>query len=231
MFTFPSPLAQAREGIKRAFESGRAFEPYWSTQMNTRFLGWANQKSESVTQSKQTDYQGVWSNSKTARYRESHLGFFTHPDITRNWRIEVARFPVEDGKIGVIRAFEQFLTIDSVVVSQQWGNPNVGFGRWIFRLDNYTGVTPPQVNQLSPFPMLPGIVYSDFSNDTGLWYPAGSPSANNVRFLVPQKYQLRVFWESGVGYNEPPTVGAKLRGSLQSVYADSTIQNIRGSWQ
>jgi hypothetical protein len=231
MIDFQNPLRSEALGLAMVLNRGVVFAPEFVDPELSGFWKWVVNRPASTRDSKRTAIsQGLWSNPDTNRYLQSTLGFYTHPDVTQNWRIELAQFQVPNGKIGVIRAYEQFLSLNGVVLSEQ-GNPNVGFGQWTMRLDRYNGQLPQPINQLSPPNSLPGLPYQDYETEVGLWFPCGSCSANNIQLLVPGGFVLRVFWESGIGLLSPPTVAVKMRGSLQSPYSDRTYTMVTGSWQ
>lgn len=230
MIDFQNPLRSEAIGLAMVLNRGVVFAPEFVDPELSGFWKWVVKRPSMAEERSTAISQSLWENPNTNRYSQSSRGFFTHPDITQNWRIELAQFQVPRGKIGVIRAYEQFMSTNGVVLSEQ-GNPNVDFGQWIMRLDRFYGQLPVPINQLSPPTALPGIPYQDYETETGLWFPAGSCSANNIQLLVPSGFVLRVFWESGLGLLSAPTVAAKVRGALQSPYSPMTRTMVTGTWQ
>jgi hypothetical protein len=183
------------------------------------------------------NYEGPLSSPDTLRYVFSSSGRQIHPDVGpfQPWRVELARFEVPPGYVGIVRSFEQYLAVwqlAGITPVDTVGNPFAGddagvSGRWVMRLSAFQADTTPWVNVLNPVPEQPGILYPDFHEEPAIWWPAGND--NTTRMTVPPGYTLRVFWECAA-LTARPAVAAALKGSLQGIYSGRAQQNTRGIW-
>jgi hypothetical protein len=173
------------------------------------------------------------------RYRAQSAGRMTHPGIRfEAWRVELARFAVPLRYFGVIRAFEQYQGevgeggINDTIL---YGNPFTDLdwgiqGTWFMRLFPHSGRIRPWVNQLNPLEERPGMPYMDFEDQTGIWYPAHSDAAQNIRLTVQGGYELSVFWECDSTITAQPVVAASLKGGIQGAFSQRSLDNALGSW-
>lgn len=176
---------------------------------------------------------------RSLHYRENTRGEMVHPDDEdfRPWIVEVARFRVPRGNVGVVKGIDQFLshvtlqgeTIHSL--SPVWGDPFTSLsapGEWHFRLSNINRFPTPWFDATN-LQRLPGYPYPDLPVSRGLWWPAGSSSAQNLHLLIPEERLFRVFY-----VNDAPDVrihvGALIRGYIQSSMSLQAISNIRSNW-
>lgn len=186
-------------------------------------------------------YESLWQTPKAIRYQMNSEGRMIHPSANPiPWRVELARFSVPQRYFGIIRGFEQFMGVvniqGGVSPLSSIGNPfadqDAGIqGRWYFRLFPFDGGIRPLINQLNPYPLYPGAPYSDFLEQSGLWFAAHSDSANNVRFIVPGGYELSAFWECGATITARPVIGACFKGGIQSALNDKAMDHYLGTWQ
>jgi hypothetical protein len=186
--------------------------------------------------------QNTWVSPSTRRYQNS-----VSPDTTPSvlgvalpWLVELARFMVPDNVLGVVKSFEQYLSLTGTpnvnyTSALSWGNPFVmlpNHVQWFFRLSpsaampaaawvDITGLTAIADN-------LPGRPYTDLPQTSDLWYPATSPAAANVHMVVPGGFCLRAFLLA------PALVGlraaVKLAGSVQSELNTEAQQVARAGW-
>jgi hypothetical protein len=185
-------------------------------------------------------YESLYMSPKAIRYQMDSVGRVTYPGTRPGaWRVELARFPVPQRYTGIVRGFEQWLgvvtvqgTINSVIA---YGNPFVDsdaniLGTWFMRLFPFDGTMRPWINQLNPNPEQPGIPYSDFPQQTGVWFPTHSDAAESVRFPVPGGYELSIFWESAPTISAIPVVSAAFKGGIQSAFSPRALDQYLGSW-
>jgi len=182
--------------------------------------------------------QQSWQLPQTRRYRQTRVPSpvpITQPDNTLSWMVELARYPVPDGSIGLIKGFEQYAEQDGQVLtlSAAWGNPfPIPDMVWHFRLSNYRTLRNPWINVSGPSAIvdyLPGTAYSDFSATPGLWFPAGSCSATNVHLPIPGGNVLRVVAIVQPS-NDVVSLAAKLVGSNQLETNNDAQFVVRTSW-
>ena len=149
--------------------------------------------------------------------------------------VELSRYPVSYGSVGVIKGFEQYLSQDSTVftASDNWGNPfptvNV---RWFFRLSQVHRVGAPWINVSGASAIidyLPGTAYEDIVDTNGLWFPAGSSSSANIHLPIPGGQVLRlvaIVTAAGDAVN----IAAKLVGTTSSELNDEAQSMLRMTW-
>lgn len=186
---------------------------------------------------------------KSIHFQQHSFGRFLHPSTEAPfaaWTVELARFHVPSGRVGVVKSFEQYLAQPaqlafepiSYTQSGRWGIPgpwNTGNpgaiddpGIWYFRLHNVHETLPARVNTIAAFP-LPDVPYPDMPRETLLWYPAGSPAAANIHLVIPAGSLLRVFYVSPA-QSVRLEVAAKLKGFIQSDRTPESAHNIRTNW-
>lgn len=182
--------------------------------------------------------QSSWQLPTTRRYHQSRSPV-TVPAVqpsTAAWMVELARFAVPYGNVGIIKSFEQYVRQGETIAtsSANWGNPFpiTTDIRWFFRLSAIHLVATPWINVsgLSAIPdYLPGIPYDDFANTDDLWFPAGSSSSANVHFPVPGGQVLRIVCL--VGSSQTATqVAAKVAGTIQSETNKDAAFVVRTTW-
>lgn len=200
----------------------------------------SEQRRATIDQSPWLSKQQSWQLPQTRRYRQSRSPIYDQPLIQPNsalaWMAEVARYPVPDGSIGVIKGFEQYVDQSGGIVTtiNSWGNPwptdlDV---EWFFRLSNYRTLGSPWINVSGPSAIrdyLPGISYDDFPSTVGVWFPGASPPSQNIHLPVPGGYVLRV-----IAIVQPSQyrvgIAAKLVGTNQSELNQDAQFVVRTSW-
>ena len=189
----------------------------------------------------QADYESALYHPHAVRFHFSTRNRQVHPGLVAPfapWRIELARFDVPVGYVGIIRSFGQYLAFNGL---PGWtpvnapGNPfadtDAGIpGNWIFRLSPFDGTTLPWLSILNPIPELPGGHYPDGPGGGGIWFPTGSDAETTVRCTVPGGHSLRVFWECAA-VNVQPAAAAVLKGQIQGAYSPRSVDLTRGQWQ
>lgn len=144
--------------------------------------------SEAKSPWQQTQFQ----QPKTARYQDHFFDFFTQATdgITRT--VELARFPVPVGQIGIVRKINQWVS-GEYTESDNWGTPITGAWpdtlTWYLRLSNYQALGNREIIVST---RLPGMPYPDLPQWTYLWFMPHAP-ANDVNLVVPGGYILRFF--------------------------------------
>ena len=187
----------------------------------------------------QADFDSSLFHPHAIRYVMNSRGRQTHPgeQAFAPWLVELARFDVPRGYTGIVRSFEQYAAAAGLAgwtVVDTVGNPfadvDAGVsGSWVCRLTPFDGRALPWVSVLNP-PGLPGIPYPDMPDTIGIWYPAGSDAAQNVRLTVPGGFSLRVFWQCD-SLDVQPAVALSLKGSIQGSYTPRFLDYTRGQWQ
>jgi len=188
----------------------------------------------------QADYESALYHPHAIRYHFQTRGRQIHPSAAAPfapWRIELARFDVPIGYVGIVRSFGQYLGINTLqgwTVLNTMGNPfadtDAGIpGTWIFRLSPFHGESLPWVSVLNPIPERPGMHYPDMPESGGIWYPAGTAAAQSVRLTVPSGYSLRVFWQSEAATVQPGAA-VILKGQIQGAYSSRSLDVTRGQW-
>ena len=144
--------------------------------------------SEARSPWQQTQFQ----QPKTAHYQDHFYDPYTLPadGITRT--VELARFPVPVGQIGLVRKINQWVN-DDYTESDNWGSPVTNAWpdnlTWYLRLSNYQALGNREIIQST---RIPGIPYPDLPQWTLLWFLPHAP-ANDVNLVVPGGYILRFF--------------------------------------
>lgn len=198
----------------------------------------SEQRAATLDQSPWLQKQQSWQLPATRRYRQTRTpssGPITQPDNTLAWMVELARYPVPDGSIGLIKGFEQYAEQDGTVLtlSPTWGDPfPVPDIVWYFRLSDYRTLGNAWINVSGPSAVrdyLPGSPYSDLAATPGLWFPAGSTSAANIHLPVPGRHVLRV-----MAIVQPSdaavSLAVKLVGSNQLETNNDAQFVVRTSW-
>lgn len=195
------------------------------------------------------DWENAGKSPKSIRFRESSRGRVVHPGESppfAAWNVELARFAVPRGKIGVVKGFEQYLAQSAVLENpayiytqnSRWGipgpwhtgiaNPISNPGVWHFRLHNIRRAVPPWWTLVGAG-SLPDLPYTDFAHEEELWWPAGSAASQNIHLIVPAGYLLRLIYttpEQSVRLE----VAAKLKGYVQSDRTPETAHNVRTNY-
>lgn len=183
--------------------------------------------------------QSSWQLPQTRRYQQSRFPSenpVTHASSTLDWMVELARWPVPIGSVGVVKSFEQFVGEEQSVytTSNNWGNPypltmNI---RWFFRLSPIDSLSEPWIDVTGGGAVpqyLPGLPYNDLPFTDDLWFPAGSCSSANIHLPVPGGYSLRI-----VAIVTAPDfdirIAAKICGSVQSETNKDAQFVLRTSW-
>lgn len=195
------------------------------------------------------DLSTAGTNPKTMRYRASSRGLQTHPGSTpiySPWATELCRFHVPWGKVGVVKAFEQYLAQEAegenpafvYTQNSRWGvpgpwhtgitNPVSDLGTWNFRL-HHVGRTIPQWWTGTGGVPLPDAPYTDHAVESLLWFPAGSCASQQIHLVVPGGYILRVIYETPE-QNVKMSVAAHLKGFVQSDRSPESAHNVRCNW-
>jgi len=202
------------------------------------------QREKTLVPSPWLHQQASWQLPTTRRYQQSTappVQPIVQPIAASPWMVEVARFPVSGGSVGIIKSFEQFLsspglvtpTIHSIAAAN--GNPFPVAGiSWYFRLSDIERLAQPWINVqgVSAIPeYLPGIPYSDLSSTDDLWFPACSSASTNFHLPIPGGQILRLFFLCGAQDEESPlTVSAKLAGTTQVETNPDAQYVVRTTW-
>lgn len=185
--------------------------------------------------------QNTWLMPETRRYLTSVSPVVTPSvlSVSSPWLVELARFSVPENQFGIVKSFEQFLSLPGNPPTlysgiQAWGNPfSMGANHvsWCFRLSPLadTQTTFSNITGLGAIvDHLPGRPYTDLPQTDDIWYPAGSPASANVHLPVPGGFCLRVFLLTPAiaGLN----AAAKLAGTIQSELSSESQKVARVVW-
>jgi hypothetical protein len=184
-----------------------------------------------------------------SRGRKVHNGTAGVSSAFAAWNVELARFEVPRGHVGVVKGFEQYLAqqsteqpgIPAYIYTQnsRWGVPGpwltgVGGtitddGTWYFRLRNKGRRSPPWFESYGQLFALPDLPYTDFPKEEGIWWPAGSAASQNTHWLIPEGYMLRVIYVAPE-QNALLEVAAKVKGFIQTNKSVEMAHNLRTNW-
>lgn len=180
-----------------------------------------------------------WQLPETRRYAVSKHNPsgnpLTQPDAAQSWLVELARFTVPYGSIGMIKSIEQYLSHseNNWTESAKWGVPYpTGVDvSWHFRLSKIASSIPwvSTSGTSATQEYLPGIPHPDLPNTDDIWYPASSPASTHVHIIVPGGYILRAFAIVGSSQSEAG-VAIRLTGSTQSETNNEAQKVIRSEW-
>lgn len=183
--------------------------------------------------------QSTWQLPTTRRFLHTQYPSETaivQPNIAVDWMIELARFPVPEGSIGIIKSFDQYLAQGETVYSSSvnWGNPFAPpeLIHWYFRLSPIRIVGEPWINVsgLSAIrDYLPGAPYDDLSTISGIWYPTGSASSANIHLPIPGGNVLRIFAIVPPS-QEAYSISTRLSGTTQSETSNDAQYVARTTW-
>lgn len=194
-------------------------------------------------------HERSWQLPQTKRFQASRkpaVGPILHPTTTAPyppWLVELARYTVAPGSIGIIKSFEQFLagkdeqeTIIYTCMCAQ-GNPYpdglTDYGSWHFRLSNISQTRRPWVNLASPLiglESIPGTPYTDLPQEDEIWWPAHSASSQNIHLPIPGGYLLRVFFFTPAQATVRLSAACKLKGTNQVEYGNEAQLSARALW-
>lgn len=184
--------------------------------------------------------QSSWQLPATRRYVQSRFPPITpsvQPNPAQDWMIELSRYPVTYGSIGIIKSLEQYVSQGQSLysTSTNWGNPfALGIPiSWYLRLSPYARLNDAWVNISgagASANLLPGFAYDDLSRTDDIWFPAASCSTTNVHLVVPGGYYLRVVVIVGANQGDAVSVACKLAGSVQLETNNEAQLTVRTSW-
>lgn len=168
--------------------------------------------------------QQSWQLPATRRYSQSRHAPdspLTQPNAAENWMVELARYPVPYGCVGIIKSWEQYVSQDQDVLTSlsAWGNPYPSVDlEWYLRLFPLSRNAVPWTSISGASAIrdyLPGIPYDDLPESYGIWFPATSPPSTNVHLVIPGDYVLRVFCIVSAS-STAVTISTKITGTVQN---------------
>lgn len=191
--------------------------------------------------------QSSWQLPATRRYQQSRFppgAPLVQPLSDRDWMVEVLRWPVPAGSVGIIKSFEQFFSRvqlggeEVYTTSPYWGNPYPTYPsslgvRWYFRLSPLHLIAGRWRNAsgFSAIPeYLPGIPYDDFPWTDDLWFPASASSSANIHLPIPGDHFLRVICIVAGSQETQARISAKVAGTLQTELSRDAQFMLRTSW-
>lgn len=177
------------------------------------------------------------------RYQEDVHAPRVNIDTESFFAVELSRFVVPDGQVGILKSLEQVLMDQFGSIyptsNEYWGSPyftdsDITQNRWYLTLDYYDGTLPPLFTLLSGavigIGQLPGYPYPELSAIEGIWYPAHCQSSNELNWIVPSQRMLRFFWVCPPTTNYTWQASGRLRGFTQSTYSNDAMSNARKNW-
>lgn len=197
------------------------------------------QRAQNLVDSPWLGQQASWQLPTTRRYLQSKQppagGPSVQPNPALDWMVELARYAVPYGSVGIIKSFEQFLSSGGTIwtASEYWGNPHASPAvQWFFRLSPISKQAAPWINVsgLSAIrDYLPGTAYNDFEASTDVWFPAGSSASSNIHLPIPGGFVIRLIAIVGATQSAV-SVSAKLAGTVQSETNADAQFTVRTSW-
>lgn len=200
-------------------------------------------------ETKDPDLQAPYEAAKSQAYWEHHFPLALQPlyapglrggigggvaSSLPEWVIELARFPVPHGFVGVLKSIEQYLynNDQEITRSANWGVPyqegQTGPLQWFLRLDPFDGYLPPRFQAiLSSY--IPGTPYPELAQIDHFWFMSGSPSIW-THSLIPGGHYLRFFLYAGQQTVGRISVMGRLRGFYQSIYSHEARFMARTNW-
>jgi hypothetical protein len=197
------------------------------------------QRAQNLVDSPWLGQQSSWQLPTTRRYLQSKQppagAPSTQPNPALDWMVELSRYAVPYGSVGIIKSFEQYVSSGGTVytVSENWGNPFASPSvTWFLRLSHISKQAAPWINVsgLSAIrDYLPGTAYNDFEHSEDVWFPAGSSSSSNIHLPIPGGFVVRLIaivdaTQSAV------SIAAKLAGTTQSETNQDAQFTVRTSW-
>lgn len=183
--------------------------------------------------------QSSWQLPTTRRYRQTRQAPSTplvQPNPALDWLVELARFPVPYGSVGIIKSFEQFVRQGETTWTETtyWGNPYPSSlsVRWFFRLSPLSKTAAPWINSTGASAIadyLPGTAYDDFPESRGIWFPASSSASSNIHLPVPGNNVLRILAIVEASQTAC-TIAAKLTGTTQIETNSDAQFVVRTTW-
>ena len=198
------------------------------------------QRVQSLEQSPWLHQQSSWQLPATRRYvqsRQPPTVPVSQPDPAQDWMVEVARYPVPYGSIGIIKSLEQYVSQGETIftVSANWGDPFASEVpiSWHLRLSpiSQVGVGWVSFQGASVDPnYLPGMPYTDMARTDDIWFPAASCASANIHLVIPGAYVLRVFCIVDGSQGEAVSVACRLAGTIQLETNDEAQVALRTTW-
>lgn len=170
--------------------------------------------------------QNLWQSPATARFKEHYFDPYFHNTQDPAISVELARFAVPAGSIGVVRRLDQWLSGFSR--SQNWGDPfhNLPFIDdiiWALRLDTFDGAQAARF--VAATPTLPGIPHSDLPEIRYLWYLPNA-GQSDLTLIVPGGHVLRFIALLPTNVSQS---GFRVMGRLSGYWQSSEYRLAAGS--
>lgn len=234
------PFERSQEGLRKLlYDVDRPVEtPYWMKPITEGFSAifwkWADKQARPDTNLDEYT-ESPKSSPASLVYRHETRGRISHPWTMPNseWIVELARFTVPYNSQAIIRSIEQYVgiynlqgTIDSIIDPENpFADADAGIeGEWLFRLDFFTGLSSPWINQQNPFNLLPGRVLDDMPSTQNVWFPVGSSRFHHI--LIPGKSVLRCFWHCRAPQVRP-AVALAISGGSQTVHDETAKKGVK----
>jgi len=170
--------------------------------------GWAEYK--------RPERENIHQNPATAHYREHAFAPWSNAQILTDMTVELSRFTVPKGSIGVVRKLFQW--VEGYTDIDHWGDPVtqnavVDGILWHLRLCNFTGASAPRLISDSPF--LPGQPYPDLPFVRYLWF-LPQAAGHDLNLVVPGGFSLRLIARIPARQQEDLNFLGRLVGYWQS---------------
>jgi hypothetical protein len=236
---FPSPQEQAGQVIRDAWRQGvvdLAIPAY--DRQDTRIFKWLEQSQYLYPQEIEPAIEIPYTNPKSQRYYEHSYPFEVQSAGLQAWMIELARFPVPIGSVGILKCIDHYLSSIAGIdysESANWGLPYQDAPQWntflYFRLRPYDGIQPIRYERNGGGAQwVPDAPYKELPQVQGLWYPPNAGD-NYINAIIPGGYMLRMFFYAPNDNQSPRfrTMG-RLRGYIQSSICEESAENARQGW-
>lgn len=182
---------------------------------------------DGASEAKDPRRQDLFEQPATAHYHDHYFDRWSHPGDGQAYTVELARFPVPQGSIGIVRKINQWVD-GGFTVSDHWGNPftetDVDDYVWHLRLVPFDGTQAAQY--VSTSPVLPGRAYPDLPHWQYLWFLPHA-AGSDVNLVIPGGNVLHFFVRT-TALQERDRLFGRLVGYWQrSEYAVESMYNSR----
>jgi hypothetical protein len=197
----------------------------WKSTLDTQIAETGDFEVKAASRQQQFQQPGA------AHYWDHFFDPWANPNDGEAHTVELARFPVPSGNIGIVRKLYQW-TNGNFCSADDWGNPfkndpNVDDIIWHLRLTPFIGAQGARWDSTEPF--LPGIPYQDLPFIRYLWHLPHA-AGHDLNLIIPSGWMLRLIARVPilVGQWSDQLVMGRLTGYWQSSeYCSEATMNSR----
>jgi len=185
------------------------------------------QAQDGASEAKDPRRQDLFEQPATAHYHDHNFDPWPHPGDGQAYTVELARFPVPHGSIGIVRKINQWVSGD-FTISNHWGNPFTGTDVddyiWSLRLVPFDGTQ--AARWIDTSPVFPGRPYPDLPQWQYLLFLPHA-SGSDVNLVVPGGNILQLLCRT-TALQERDEIWGRLVGYWQrSEYAIESSYNVK----